>query len=184
MPTPKALHSKATPRWGTPQHIIEAARTLMGGIHLDPASSEEFNAFVKALMIYRQQDNGLAPECAWAGNVFCNPPGGLVREFWDKLCLSYMNGEVEKAFWVGFSVEQLATLANCQTHPMDYSFVILRKRLNFNQQKTVNGSEIIEEGTSPSHSNYLCAMGCDKKEFERLFRQYGKIIHGPHAKDL
>lgn len=209
MPTPKALHSKKTPRWGTPQWVIEAARTLMGGIHLDPGSSEEFNAYVKALMIYTQRDNGLAPECAWAGNVFCNPPGGLVNEFWNKLCTSYVNKDVEKAFWVGFSVEQLCTLAGEQYHPMDFSTVILRKRLSFNQQITqptgryetqkvydMDGVyvgdtqvlipdggtiEVIEPGDSPSHGNYLTAMGCDRAEFEKLFSHLGKIYHGKMA---
>jgi hypothetical protein len=209
MPTPKALHSKNTPRWGTPQWVIEHARTLMGGIHLDPASSEEFNFYVSALMIYRQQDNGLAPECAWAGNVFCNPPGGLVAEFWNRLTHDYMYGDVEKAFWVGFSVEQLCTLSGEKYHPMDFSTVILRKRLNFNQQTTEptgkhqitsavivgpdgqpvqteirtfipdGGSiEKIETGNSPSHGNYLTAIGCDREEFEKLFSKYGKIYHG------
>ena len=215
MPTPKALHSAKTPRWGTPQWVIEAARKLMGSIHLDPASSEEFNFYVKALMIYRQQDNGLASECVWGGNVFCNPPGGLVNEFWQKLCLGYWSKDIEKAFWVGFSVEQLCTLAGETNHPMDFSTVILRKRLNFNQQITVpNGTtqditlslvdhegnpyteessiftpdgttrEDIQEGTSPSHGNYLTAMGCDPLEFERLFGPYGKIYHGKYALDL
>lgn len=218
MPTPKALHSKNTPRWGTPQWVIEAARRLMGGIHLDPASSEEFNFYVKALMIYRQQDNGLAPECEWAGNVFLNPPGGLVNEFWNKLCENYWNGNVEKAFWVGFSVEQLCTLGSEKDHPMDFSLVILRKRLSFNQQidtpilampkdigsipddklvvvKTTDGSTGLREivgyepskivqGNSPAHGNYLCALGCDPREFEKIFGQYGKIHHGKHALDI
>lgn len=206
MPTPRALHSKNTPRWGTPQWIIELARELMGGIHLDPASSEEFNFYVKALMIYRQQDNGLSPECVWAGNVFLNPPGGLVNEFWNKLCTSYLSKDVEKAFWVGFSVEQLCTLASESLHPMDFSTCILRKRLSFNQQITqptgryetqkvydpdgiyVGDTQIlipdgghveeIKQGDSPSHGNYITAIGCDKAEFERLFGQYGKISHG------
>lgn len=200
MPTPKALHSAKTPRWGTPQWVIELARTLMGGIHLDPASSEEFNAYVKALLIYTQRDNGLAPECVWGGNVFCNPPGGLVNEFWNKLCKSYKDKDVDRAFWVGFSVEQLCTLASEDWHPLDFSTVILRKRLNFNQQKTIltghfdptrvddegnalffadGGSvEEIKQGNSPSHGNYLTAIGCDRAEFEKLFSQYGKISHG------
>lgn len=65
-----------------------------------------------------------------------NPPGGLVTEFWNKLCLNYMSGNVTQAFWVGFSVEQLCTLADEKYHPMDFSTCILRKRLCFNEQKT------------------------------------------------
>jgi hypothetical protein len=200
--------------------MIEIARALMGGIHLDPASSEEFNGFVRALMIYTEQSNGLAPESEWAGNVFCNPPGGLVNEFWRKLCTCFAAGQVDKAFWIGFSVEQLCTLAGETNHPMDFSTCILRKRLSFNQQidrpitrvcqdpnnpeypitivthkDPATGKEVqtiheilgwqppeIITGNSPSHGNYVTALGCDPAEFERLLSPYGKIYHGHLSK--
>jgi hypothetical protein len=163
---------------------------------MDPSSSPEFNQFVKALLIYTQEDNGLAPGSLWGGNVFCNPPGGLVNEFWNKLCKSYAELSVEKAFWVGFSVEQLCTLASEPTHPMDYSTCILRKRLSFNQQKTVDITQYIPTGPdegydqcigqrediivgdSPAHGNYVTALGCDPALFNKLFSPYGKISHG------
>lgn len=197
MPSPKALHSHNSPKWGTPQWVIELARELLGYIHLDPASSEEFNIYVKALMIYTEDHNGLLPECEWAGNVFLNPPGGLVNEFWQKLCRAYIEDKtVTKAFWVGFSVEQLCTLADQKYHPGDFSTVILRKRLSFNQE--LSGPEIIldvatgqtlvthpppriAKGNSPSHGNYLTALGCDPALFEKLFKPYGKIIHGIYS---
>lgn len=197
MPTPKALHSKSTPKWGSTLWVIEAARRLLGYIHLDPASSEEFNCFVKALMIYTERDDGLAPECEWHGNVFLNPPGGLVTEFWNKLCKAIIKDKtVEKAFWVGFSVEQLCTLASEEFHPMDFSTCILRKRLAFQkeysepiyQEITVMGETeqvvvghkppVIIPGENPSHGNYVTALGCDPVEFERIFGPHGKIYHG------
>lgn len=172
MPTPSALHSKETPSWGTPQWVIEKARELLGEIHLDPGSSLEFNRLVRALMIYTERDNGLVQE--WGGNVFCNPPGGLVTEFWLKLCGSVVSGQVPKAFWVGFSVEQLATLAEEEYHPFDFSTVVLRKRLPFNR-------EDLTKGPSPSHSNYLTALGVDRAHFDKLFRPLGRVIHGSLA---
>jgi hypothetical protein len=175
MPTPNALHSKKTPKWGTPQWIIERARDLLGEIHLDPASSPDFNRLVKALMIYTEVDNGLVQE--WGGNIFLNPPGGLVPEFWDKLCKSVVDGQVEKAFWVGFSVEQLCQLSDHQYHPYDFSTVTLRKRLSFN-------TEILQPGPSPSHGNYLTAIGVDRTQFDKLFRSLGRVVHGHLAVDL
>lgn len=192
LPTPNALHSKKTPKWGTPQWIIEAARELLDGqIHLDPGSSPEFNELVKALMIYTEVDNGL--DQPWSGNIFCNPPGGLVREFWKKFTeptYKAMEGDLlgdltpldaeelgYKRFWVGFSVEQLCTLADCKLHPLHFSTCILRKRLNFNQQT----EEGIVEGTSPSHGNYVTAIGVDHDHFAKLFQQHGIIIRGSLA---
>jgi hypothetical protein len=186
MTTPNALHSKKSVCWGTPQWIIESARRLLEGqIHLDPASSPEFNERVQALMIYTEQDDGLSQP--WAGNVFCNPPGGKgkVEAFWRRWCEPYTvqidnltpldSVEAGKRFWVGFSIEQLALLAHATIHPMDLSFCILRKRLNFNLQESLE----ITEGTSPSHSNYVCAAGVDHDLFTKLFQPHGKVVKGP-----
>ena len=182
MSSPKALHSTNTPKWGTPAHIVELARTLLGFIHLDPASSEEFNAIVKALMIYTELDNGLAPECEWLGNVFLNPPGGRVSGtrktypgmFWDKLIACIKAGTVEKAFWVGFSVEQLCVFADKAEHPLDYSTCILRERLEFIDAEG-------NPGESPSHGCYVTAINCDPDEFEKLFSPLGKVTHGRYS---
>lgn len=175
MPTPNALHSKKTPNWGTPTWVIEKARELMQEIHLDPASSPEFNQLVRALMIYTQKDNGLIQ--VWGGNIFLNPPGGLVPEFWAKLMESVTTGQVDKAFWVGFSVEQLCQLADHVHHPFDFSTVVLRKRVSFN-------TEALTAGPSPSHGNYLTAIGVDRAHFDKLFRPLGRVIHGDLAVDL
>jgi hypothetical protein len=58
----------------TPSYIIEAARSTLTKIDLDPASSAFANKTVKADKIHTQVENGfLLP---WEGNVFLNPPGG------------------------------------------------------------------------------------------------------------
>lgn len=187
MTTPNALHSKKTHKWGTPQWIIEHARTLLDGvIHLDPASSPEFNERVQALMIYTEKDNGL--EQPWIGNVFCNPPGGWIKEFWRLMIQPWTPTPVDgltpysanelgpsKRFWVGFSVEQLCQLTRTALHPMDFSFCVLRKRLAFNEQQEDNQ---IVTGESPSHGNYVCGMGVDHALFEKLFQEHGKVIRG------
>lgn len=58
--------------WYTPPEYIEAARTVMGGIDLDPATCEAAQANVKAKRFYTIDDNGL--EKKWTGNVWLNPP--------------------------------------------------------------------------------------------------------------
>lgn len=194
MTTPSALHSKKTPKWGTPVWLIEYARELLEEIQLDPASSPEFNSLVQALVIYTHDDNGLGQ--AWGGNVFVNPPGGLVTEFWQKLMAEVENGNVPKAFWVGFSIEQLATLSHDEktlaklkpdvlgltpldldpAHPLDFSTCILRKRCSFNNEALIPGG-------SPSHSNYVTAIGCNKSLFDKLFSKLGKVIHGRFTLD-
>lgn len=136
---------------------------------LDPASSPEFNQLVRAWMIYTEQDNGLIQP--WLGNVMCNPPGGKVRKFWERLLHHINTGDVEKAVWIGFSVEQLCQLTRSEFHPLDFSTCILRSRLPFN-------TEALIPGESPSHGNYVTGIGVDRATFDRLFLPQGKVIHG------
>lgn len=191
MTTPSALHSKATPRWGTPGHIVTRARALLGGrINLDPASSPEFNTIVQADRILTVEDNGLI--FPWAhhyfpspGNftsplvispqtVFLNPPGGLVYEFWDRLLKELASGVVSAAFWVGFSVEQLCTLQDAELYPLDFSTCILRKRIPFL-------TEALEKGGSPSHGNYVTGLNVSGEIFSSLFGDLGRVSHGQAA---
>lgn len=162
------LHSRKTPKWGTPADIIERARRVMGGIDLDPCSSDEFQKTVQAECYYSLDDrgeNGL--ELPWFGRVFCNPPGGLVREFWRKAFLH----NIDQMIWVGFSLEQLALLANESPHPLDFVTCIPRKRIHFTRHDGYQGS--------PTHSNYITGVNISAEDFFQIFSDLGKIVR-PH----
>ena len=83
--------------WYTPPVYIEAARQVMGGIDLDPASSEQANRVVQATEFFSIERCGL--NRSWYGRVWLNPPYGqpLVRWFSEKLVNHYQAGEVTMA---------------------------------------------------------------------------------------
>ena len=90
-------NSRGVHEWFTPPAFAEAAREVLGGIDLDPASTLEANSIIKAKRIYTCEDDGLAQ--AWRGRVFMNPPYSqpLIKHFCEKLCQHYDIGEVEAA---------------------------------------------------------------------------------------
>jgi len=69
----------------TPVEIVEAARRVMGGIDLDPASSENANRIVKATRIFTAQDDGLAR--LWHGRIWLNHPFGRAEEACGASCI-------------------------------------------------------------------------------------------------
>jgi ParB family chromosome partitioning protein len=101
--------------WFTPAKYIEAAKDVMGGIDLDPASCELANRTVKATKYYTKEDNGLMK--SWHGRrVWLNPPYGKVNPvpgsvrsyqklFVEKLLQEHAAGRIEQAI--------LLLLGNC-----------------------------------------------------------------------
>lgn len=82
---PHVVNNSGDNEWYTPAEYIEAARTVMGTIDLDPASNDFANGTVKAETYYTEETNGLAHE--WTGNIWMNPPysGGVISQFVKKL---------------------------------------------------------------------------------------------------
>ena len=77
--------------WYTPPEYIEAARSVMGSIDLDPATSDIANKTVQASHYYTAEMNGL--EKPWFGNVWMNPPysSDKIGAFVDKLVVERPN---------------------------------------------------------------------------------------------
>lgn len=182
-----ARHSCDSPEWYTPSPFVEAAREVMGGIDLDPASHEEANRTVKAARYFTAEDDGLKQ--IWSGRIFLNPPGGLVPDFWCRLMVSYyltdVNARIQQAVWIGYSLEQLQTLQNaCRDTPLNFPICVTSKRIAFVENEAKRAQRIAKllaagkqpnEKSSPSHSNYITYVGQNRSRFADVFSRFGKV---------
>ncbi len=139
----------------------------MGSIDLDPCSSAYFNETVKATQYYSLDDRGEdGLQLPWKANVFCNPPGKLVKEFWRKALFETSN--LAKLVWVGFSLEQLTYLQDEDYSPFDFPCLILRRRVHFVRHDGYKAS--------PTHGNYITGIGVDESLFVKEFGDLGIIV--------
>lgn len=82
---PHVSNNSGNNEWYTPKNIIEAARSAMGSIDVDIASSDMAQMFVKASEYYTIETNGL--DKPLHGNIWLNPPyaADLVNRFITKV---------------------------------------------------------------------------------------------------
>lgn len=97
LPKAHVSNNSGDNEWYTPKEIVDAARSVLGTIDLDPASSEAANEQIKALRFFSEEDNGLLQN--WSGKVWMNPPYSqpLIQQFCEKLYDSLEAGLVTEA---------------------------------------------------------------------------------------
>lgn len=85
-PKPRGTLGTGNNEWYTPGEYIELARSVMGKIDLDPASSAVAQEVVRAERWFSEEQNGLVQK--WGGRVWLNPPYAqpAIEHFITKLC--------------------------------------------------------------------------------------------------
>jgi hypothetical protein len=92
----------------TPKWVVEIARESMGGIDLDPCSTDEANARVEATTYYALSEGGDGLTLGYFGNVFMNPPysKGLIDAFVEKFLAHWGAGEIKNGFIITNNVTE------------------------------------------------------------------------------
>lgn len=190
-------HSSESVEHYTPVAYVEAARKVMGSIDLDPASCDFANAVVQAKRIYTAKT--LGHNKAWRGNVLLNPPGGRIngnwepvkaggessaKAWWFKLVSEWTNGGVDRAIFIGFSLEMLQTSqvdtpstagGDLLALPLDFALCFPSRRIAYD----INHEMSRKKGASPPHASFIAFLPNNVKEnltFKKEFSKFGRVI--------
>ncbi len=159
--------------WYTPARYVEAARLVLGGIDLDPASCEMANRTVKATRYYTQSENGL--EQPWYGRVWLNPPYGStngksnMRTFAIKLVQEYLSGNVKQAILLTTSRTDTDHFRLLWEYPIcfsDHRVAFYRPRKHF--------AELASEAAH-MHGTIFVYLGPHEQTFIEHFSRFGRI---------
>jgi ParB family transcriptional regulator, chromosome partitioning protein len=145
--------------WRTPADIIDAAREVMGGIDLDPASCAKANEIVDATAFYTVREDGLRQP--WnAPRVFLNPPYGPHLARWiPKLLAEHARGALTEAVVLVPARVDTRWFAMLDGWPRCH----VRGRLRF------NGA-----GTAPFPS-IVVYLGPNVDRFAEVFGSWGRV---------
>lgn len=168
--------------WHTPPQYVEAARAVMGSIDLDPFSSSDANAVIKAAYFFDKDRSALAQRWAPGSkaqqrkyphgfNVWMNPPYslGLIDKAIDRLL----------AAWEAHTVRQAIVLVNNSTETQWFKRLRLRSQAvcfpTFRIAFLAAGGQRISGATRGQAFFYL---GTDEgaRRFLEVFEAYGWII--------
>lgn len=158
-------HNTGNNEWYTPPAFLEAARAVLGGFDLDPASSEIANGSVQAERYFTESDNGLERE--WSGRIWMNPPyaANLVGKFADKFAetieaekgvgIVLVNNASETGWW-----QRLAGVSAALCFP--------KSRVKFLRPEGDSGA--------PLQGQTIFYAGPDRETFREVFSDFGFVV--------
>jgi phage N-6-adenine-methyltransferase len=156
--------------WFTPEHIIKAARRVLGGIDLDPASCSAANTIVGALLYYSPErgTDGLEMEW-WARAVWLNPPYSDTGRWVEKLITEHQAGRVQEAIVLVNAKTETAWFDLLFEHA---SICFIRGRLSFVAGDGGDSST----GRCGSVAAYLGQPGPMADLFRDVFGELGRVV--------
>lgn len=176
-PMAVTVFSHRSVEYYTPTGILDAARAVLGGFDLDPASCAEAQVNVRAARFYTAEDDGLSK--AWEGRVWLNPPYGIAngqsnQATWSgRLVAEYMAGRVTESILL---VKAALGYRWFEQLFRDWPVCFVRERIAFIQEDGDDDGQS-KQGTA------LFYFGPDESKFARVFRTIGRVIPSEEVLD-
>lgn len=147
----------------TPLAIIEAARSTLGRIELDPASCAKANEIVRADRYYTAAQNGLLRD--WDGRIWMNHPFGANNWKWIfKLTKSFEYSRVPAACCITFAATSEAWFKPLLRYPQCF----LTPRTNY-----IRPDGSVYKGVPKG--SVVTYLGRDVDGFAYCFRKLGVV---------
>jgi len=151
--------------WYTPPVYVEAAREVMGGIDIDPASCAEAQETVAAACYYSEAEDGLSKP--WEGRTWINPPyGAAAQQFTDKLLSEYQAGKVTEAIIL---LNAFSVTAQWFRPLWDFTLCFASERVKFLRPGN-------EPGTAPANGSVFVYLGPSPEKFAQVYGQLGPVV--------
>lgn len=151
--------------WFTPPEYIKLARAVLGGIDLDPASSDEAQRIISAAHYFTKADDGLSQE--WHGRVWLNPPYAqpLIADFASKMVVERRACRVEAAIVLTHNYTDTAWFHELAGGCSAICFT--RGRVKF-----YSGDEI----AAPTQGQAFFYFGNELRMFAETFKAIGFVV--------
>lgn len=152
--------------WYTPEAHILLARSVLGHIDLDPASSHVANRVVQADNFFSTETNGL--DMMWFGRVWLNPPYAqpLIAQFAEKVAQEYQAGRVTAAIVLTHNYTDTAWFQDLAAAASAICFT--RGRVRF---VSPTG-----EQAAPTQGQAFFYFGSDIDIFADVFEEVGFVV--------
>lgn len=150
--------------WYTPLEFIEAARTVMGYIDLDPASCDLAQQVVDAGNYFTKEQDGLAQE--WRGNIWLNPPYGDPLPWIEKLIAEHVAHRLEEAILL-INTANSPQWSRLLWHS-NYAVCLLDRRVRFWRPDRA-------EAKGTAQDQMIWYIGDNINRFREVFEPFGAI---------